>query len=410
MGNNIRNISFYFFIFSLFFLGGIGVGIVSIRNICAAVLFIYSLYNLNRIKLDRCQKLYLIYLGFLLLSNIFNGQLIDYDFIQNLIAYHFVSIVLFMAIPLFFSSLVDVKKTILFLILIYVFNACISILQFFNIPLGWSIGFMISPGASSLFDGQFAYLKDSENFMSRSIVFGITGFVVANGYFLASFLPIATHKILFKNESVKDNILSILIFLLACITIFMVQQRMAFGLLLFYILFVIYLRTNLLSRIFILLLIIFTICLYHIPTDLDAGRLTEGITTDDRMNQLSHFIDFFNSDSFIWGADLQDMHLLYTMGHNTLMDALRRGGFITFLIYVILFIDLFFKCIKTSFNAYKSNFKYTFIFSICCLIFLLYSFTHATGIQSGAVYFWLLYSLMLVSNNYENEKNIMFNR
>ena len=168
MENNIRNISFYFCVFSLFFLGGIGVGIVSIRNICATVLFIYSLYNLNRIKLDRCQKLYLIYLGFLLLSNIFNGQLIDYDFIQNLIAYHFVSIVLFMAIPLFFCSLVDIKKAILFLILIYVFNACVSILQFFNIPLGWSIGFMISPGASSLFDGQLAYLKDSENFIQTN--------------------------------------------------------------------------------------------------------------------------------------------------------------------------------------------------------------------------------------------------
>ena len=45
-------------------------------------------------------------------------------------------------------------------------------------------------------------------------------------------------------------------------------------------------------------------------------------------------------------------------------------------------------------------------FAISTLMFNLYSQTHSNGVQNGAIYFWIPYSLMIVSHSVMINENI----
>lgn len=401
-----RYIVIYISIFSILFLGATNIGPVSIRNLCIIGLIVYLAMNFKAVSLDLCVKLYTIYLAALLLCSIVSGQIFDITFYKNFLTNHIPSLILILTIPLIIKSIYDIKIIIGFITLLQLLNCLVSILQFYNIPMGWNLGLAINPGAISNVNDAEYYLADADNLLSRSIVFGITSFVVANGYYLATFLPIASNNLLRNDVDIKGKIISLIMLVISGITIFMVQQRMAFFSLICYLILVLFIqiRKSLLYKLIFTIILIVTAGLYSGSFDYDLGRLTmEDLHSDSRMSQITNFLTFMNSDGFIWGANLNDKALLYSLGHNTLMDALRRGGFISFLLYLPLFIIVSYKCSCISISAFKLNAQYTFTLSIACLLFIAYSFAHSTGLQSGAVLFWLIYALMISAWEYEKD-------
>lgn len=401
-----RYIVIYISIFSILFLGATNIGPVSIRNLCIIGLIVYLAMNFKAVSLDLCGKLYAIYLAALLLCTIVSGQIFDIVFYKNFLTNHVSSLILVLVLPLIIKSDNDIKVIIGFITSLQLLNCFVSILQFYNIPMGWNLGLAINPGAiSNLNDAEY-YLADADKLLSRSIVFGITSFVVANGYYLATFLPIASNNLLRNDVDIKGKIISLIMLVISGIAIFMVQQRMAFFLLICYLILVLFIqiRKSLLYKLIFAIILIVIAGLYSGSFDYDLGRLTvEDLHSDSRMSQITNFLTFMNSNGFIWGADLNDKALLYSLGHNTLMDALRRGGFISFLLYLPLFIMVVYKCSCISINAFKLNAQYSFALSIACLLFIAYSFTHSTGLQSGSILFWIIYSLMVCSWKYEKD-------
>lgn len=401
-----RYIVIYICIFSILFLGSINIGPISIRNLCIIGLVVYLTINFKTVSLDLCGKLYTIYLATLLICSIISGQVYDIVFYKNFLTNHISSLILLLTIPMIIKSIDDIKTIFGFIISLQLINCLVSILQFYNIPMGWHLGLAINPGAISyLMDAEY-YLADADKLLSRSIVFGITSFVVANGYYLATFLPIASNNLLRNDVNFKGKIISLIMLALSGITIFMVQQRMAFFLLICFLILVLFIqmRKSLLYKLIFTIIFIVIAGLYSGSFDYDLGRLTvDDLHSDSRMSQITNFLTFLNSDGFIWGTDLNDKALLYSLGHNTLMDALRRGGFISFLLYLPLFIMVVYKCSCISINAFKINAHYTFTLSIACLLFIAYSFTHSTGLQSGAVLFWFIYALLISAWEYEKD-------
>ena len=401
-----RYIVIYICIFSILFLGSINIGPISIRNLCIIGLVVYLTINFKTVSLDLCGKLYTIYLATLLICSIISGLVYDIVFYKNFLTNHISSLILLLTIPMIIKSIDDIKTIFGFIISLQLINCLVSILQFYNIPMGWHLGLAINPGAISyLMDAEY-YLADADKLLSRSIVFGITSFVVANGYYLATFLPIASNNLLRNDVNFKGKIISLIMLALSGITIFMVQQRMAFFLLICFLILVLFIqmRKSLLYKLIFTIIFIVIAGLYSGSFDYDLGRLTvDDLHSDSRMSQITNFLTFLNSDGFIWGTDLNDKALLYSLGHNTLMDALRRGGFISFLLYLPLFIMVVYKCSCISINAFKINAHYTFTLSIACLLFIAYSFTHSTGLQSGAVLFWFIYALLISAWEYEKD-------
>lgn len=406
MNRYIKSILLCFCIFSILFLGGIGIGIFSIRNICAIILLFYILRHINRVEFDICQRLYIVYLLVLVVVNFVSGRIFEYEFIQNLLTNHFVCIILFSSIPLLFASKRELRIVLVFLTCVFLFNGFVSVLQFCNHVLGWKIALFFTPGISTYLDQAEYYMQNSDNFLSRSIVSGITGFVVANGYFCAMLLPIISRDLLCGGCSFGRKIIGILFLLLGGICIFMIQQRTAFAIFLLYI-FVIFLFRFRVHSLFLFVFAFMIVSSVDIPLNLDMGRLvSDGISDDSRMNQLTNFINFYYTDDFLLGADLSNADIGNSLGHNTLLDALRRGGCFTFVVYLFVFFVISVMILRILIRSYRLHYKYTLVFSISCILFLLYSFTHSTGIQSGAIYFWLMYALMLISRKYEEKSSL----
>lgn len=402
----LRHFVILFSLFSILFLGAINIGPISIRNLCVIGFAIFLLFSENKVSMEVCGKLYVLYLMVLLLSNIVNGQIDDLVFLKNFLTNHITSLVLLLTLPVVVKSIKDIRMLIGFVIIIQILNCVVSILQFYNIPIGWNLGLAVNPGAISLINQAEYYLASSDNLLSRSLVFGITSFVVANGYYLTVFLPIVSHNLLRDNNDYKRMFFSFFMLVLSGIAVFMVQQRMAFFLLLCYCLLVVYMQVHksILYKLVILFLFILIASFWSTPIDYDPGRLTlDNITSDSRMNQITNFLNFLNSDDFIWGANLNDTALLYSMGHNTLMDALRRGGFISLIFYIPLFCIVLYRCAYILFIAYRNDLHCSFVLSVSCLIFMIYSFSHSTGLQSGAVLFWFVYALLISAWKYEKD-------
>ena len=402
----IRNITIYICIFSVLFLGAINIGPISIRNICIMGLVVFMAINFKSLSLDLCGKFYIVYLAVLLLCGIVSGQIFNMSFLKNFLTNHISSLVILVTFPIIIKSINDIKIIIGFIISMQLIDCFVSILQFFNLQIGWDLGLAINPGAISDLNKAEYYLTDADILLSRSIVFGITSFVVANGYYLTVFLPIVSNNLLRNQVNVKGRIISIIMLVISGISIFMVQQRIAFFLLICYIIFVLYIITRkiLLFKLISAIIFVLLIGLFTIAVDYDLGRLTlSDLQSDSRMNQIDNFMCFLNSDDFIFGADLDNKVLLYSLGHNTIMDALRRGGFISLLLYLPLFIIVVYKCSNISIRGFMQNWHYSYTFSISCVLFIAYSLTHSTGIQSGAVLFWFIYSLMISSWKYEKD-------
>lgn len=393
-----------FSIFSILFLGAINIGPLSIRNICVIGFLIYIVIHHRDLTLDICGKLYVVYLAVLLICTAITGQLFDVTFYKNFLTNHMTCLVLLLAIPVIICPSGDLKVLFGFFTGVQLFNCVVSILQFYNLRIGWLIGLMINPGAISALNDAEYYLEGADSLLSRSLVFGITSFVVMNGYYLTTFLPIVSRYLMNTGAAIRETFISLVLLALTAVTIFMVQQRMAFLILCCYIVFVLFIRYHksfIHIFIFSIALIVF-LSPYTGINEYEMGRLTMGnVESDSRMNQLLNLQNFFNTDDFIFGADLNDLNLLYSMGHNSLMDVLRRGGFISLIFYLPLFLSLLYKCISTCYVAYKSEGWYSFTLSVACLIFIAYSFTHSTGVQSGAVLFWLMYALMITVWKYE---------
>lgn len=401
---NCKNLFLLLVIFAILFLGAINIGPISIRNLCVLGLLFPIVIKNRNIQINICVKCYFIYLLFLIVSNILNGQILGTSFLRSFFSGHFVCIILVLSFPLLIKTTHELKTVVLLCVCCYMCNTIISIFQFYNINLGWSIGLLINPGAIKFMEMAEYYMEGANNFLDRSIVFGLNGFVVQNGYFATVFLPVVTHSLFFCTNSKWRKLFDYLILLLGIVTIFMIQQRMAFALLLLYLISIIYFKTGASMKIILIGFSIIVVLLLSDYFTLNMGRLTtQGIGLDSRMNQVDNFISFFNSNDFILGAFLDNKELGNSLGHNTLMDSLRRGGFLTFVVYCVTFFILTITCIKQYILAYKEQYTYTFAFATSCIIFMCYSFTHSTGIQSGAIYFWFMYSMMLVSYNIENK-------
>ncbi|MFT0443460.1 hypothetical protein [Bacteroides thetaiotaomicron] len=91
----------------------------------------------------------------------------------------------------------------------------------------------------------------------------------------------------------------------------------------------------------------------------------------------------------------------YIGQHNTFLDVITRVGLIGFPLFIAYFIKTFLSFFK---EVKFYNPDITSLLAISGLIFIAYSQTHSSGIQSGITYFWELVAMFELSkkfNKYE---------
>ncbi len=403
MSSIIRKVLLIVLIFVMFVFAGIKVGPVNLRNILSFFLLFYAVFNYRYISIDLSIKLYFLYLCVLILCNLINGEISHDSFVRYMLGDHLSSIAVIFSLSCLLRKKSDYKVLNYSLFIIVILNGIITILQFLNEPIGWAIAAQLSSANSEVLENSVEYMSvhGVDNSLNFALSAGLIGYVVANGYFNASFLPIFTQNILDKKAKRKNQILSFFLLLFSFVVIFAIQQRMAMICFTLYVLFIVKDR---LPKWGICLIIILIVLFFSYYSDLNSdsvGRFSLDRENNDRLNLFHSFYVFLNSGNILFGGN--DAYLAYAKGqHNTFLDVWVRGGLISLLAFIPFFYHIF---KETFFNIFKTKVQSIWVVSasISCLFFLLYSQTHSVGLQSGSVFFWIPY-MIIVSVKRKNKR------
>ena len=389
----------YTFIFFCIVFGGTGafrVGPFSLRHICSFFLFIVIVFRYKDIKTDKCVSLYALYIVVYCLCNVINGEYVTPHFLQSLYTYHGPSLIIAFAIPIIVKEAEQVKLFLIAIISLFLFNALITIAQFYNVSWAWELGQYISVFDQERISRIESISETSENYFGHSLTPGIIGFVVTNGYLLASLFPLLSFHMWTHPQNSVQNIMDIVLIIIGLTAVYCVQQRTAMILVLLFLVFVFFTRRTTFPKLFIIIVLFLILSIIGIPT-INLGRienLSEGFET--RAQLIHNFEMFFKSPLSLWGGYNKYMSLYGMPQHNTVLASWVLGGFFNMCFYLWLLIILIAHLIRSTKHGLRDYSAFEIVFSTSCLIFILYSMTHSDGIHAGSPMFWSSYALLSV--------------
>lgn len=388
---------------SVFFLGAFYIiGPLSARNFIVVAMFVLSLFYKPVYGQPKGVCWYYVWLSFYVIVNILSGSLFQENVLKELVTFHLVCVMILFSIPRLVRSQDSIKRIVIVLVALYIINAIITILQFHDNMIAWAIGQAVTP-LSDVAEESYARFE-IEGFLGVAVVTGLTGFVVMNGYFSAVFFPLVTSG-MFKHSFLKKTI-AIALSVLAIYSVFCIQQRMAFYLVCAYCGIMIWCFGGRKWRLITFIVAVSALVMILITDEMllndTFGRLL-GDSGDKVRGETGDYVSLFLSspNNLLFGrntvATYEDEQIFLTMGHNSILDSLRRGGIVSLLLYLYLLLVLVKDCYKNIRKANNSKDYVSVVFGASSIIYLLYSMGHSNGIPSGAVYLWISYSMMKAS-------------
>ena len=380
--------------------GSFRIGSLSLRNYMTVFLLAYTIINQKRISNNYITKSYFVFFFTILVCALINGDALNLSFwTGSIISYFIPSFLVYFATTLFCKkceSGVDIIGKLL--IFLYIINAIVTILQYYGNPIGWAISRILSSG--DLISESIIETHGGESsFVGIAVAAGLFGFVTGNGYFIGSYAPLATMRI--SQNNIKQIIFEYIVLALGILAAFATQERMALLAVICNILLILFYNfRNRKNSYFLTILLIFCAVAYISENVTDYGRFTMDTDNSDRKELSRVFNEFLNTENVWFGGWSNYMNLFPGKNqHNTFMDTITRYGVVGFIPFCFLFYKVFRVSILSLIMARKNRIISTYIYSSAILLYLFYSLTHGTGLQSGDVTFWLLFALFESDSN-----------
>lgn len=384
------------YLFSVVALGSFVIGPLSVRVYATVLMLIYILVNVKRFKATSVVpisksyiKLYVAFLLIFFVCLVITGDLMNYGFFKRFLAYDLVCITTFFAIYLKVNNKDQFKCILYFLLILCLFNSCITLLQITGQDIGWTIGQYIAP-----VDEAKDIADTHEGLLAISFAPGIFSHVVSNAFILASFSPLA----LFLSKR-KGIVMFILMTCIYLVVIFLTQQRAAFYLYLLSL--IISLFALVVKKPRILILMVLIICslgtqLIDFFIGFDFGRLASG-QDDSRFFMFKYAMEFIPKH-FLFGGVSEFTRVTKLSAHNIILDSFifaGIGGFITLMLFNI---KVGLLCAKNTLSFVKGKCSLmTFSLTMAMTTCTLYGFTHNTSVLTGDVVVFILLALLLKS-------------
>lgn len=393
-------------IFVVLFLGSFQIGPITFRNAVAVLLGVSICINISFFKSNKYFNNFVAFVLAILFCTLASGDLFTEQFLRFFIGYHVTSIIVYIALFAILSRIKSINPIIVFISSIFIFNAILTIAQSFNHNSAWQLVSLIYNKTNvSEFQED---LSNTETIRNVFVCGGLCGSVVGNGYFTSVFYPLATLNI-WKNDKI-GKVYSFCVMAITLYSSFCLQQRMCFYLVVLYSLYMIVFSVKGRSR--IITLFFFALALIFIgdinPEANDLGHISQNISSDyERQALFQQFDQFLHTGNIFIGGQLE--YLNYGGGqHNTFLDCMTRYGIIGTVILLILYFRVLSYCIKLFFEFRRLGMYELMSLSVCPIIYLLYSLTHSTGLQSGDPLFWIAFAL-LYSGECKYRQNLQSN-
>lgn len=396
-------LAFFAFLFSITLLGSVTIGPLSIRVYATIAMMLYILYY----RFDKKQeyipvshnllKTYILFIVFMGFAQLLNGEILEYQFFKKLLAYHLVAIVAFLSIERHVNTYLDLKRTIVLLTAIMLFNNITTILQYVGNDVGWSIGMLFG----DIHDNA-DFSSTHESLLGYSRTPGIFGNVVNNAFAIAVFGPLPLCLLngrsnLFTKACVFSS------FITALVACFMTQQRAAFYL--FLACFAVYLFVEIRRN--ALLIVVIGICVLFVRDldfgDFDAGRLASA--ADDARSGLYKHAFAFIADHPVLGGPMSFQRIAGLSSHNVALDSWIFAGFLGFVTMMVLYFNTLRRGLKIFARGLKidGQNRYMIFCATAVISAMVYGFTHNTSYLTGNVIIFIVLALMLKTSNIDTK-------
>lgn len=383
----------FFTLFAIFFCGSLSLGAITLRNLSGLLFLIVAIFlNRNKFVGDKTCFVFVCYLFVCIMVNVLNGCLLTTPFIRMMLVYQLPSIILLYSLPKLLKSIEEITVVFYIIIILYLINSVITYGESVDDYTCWSIANMVG----------LETRDEVEDDAFNIFLPGLTGNVVNNGYFAATLLPVVLVGLWSKSK--MKSCLSYMGLVWFSYSIIIIQQRMAFLSLIFFVIIMILQKKNKHLLYISVFLLLYSLYNGNILSMTDMGRLSADTEDESRARLFKQFSNFMSSSDFILGGSETYYKKYGGIQHNAFTSAVVIGGiplFISFLHLCITFITSLFYHYKYSMK--NGNVLYRPL-CIGCVIYFLYSMTHSEGIQSGGVLFWCLYGLILALDNCSGNK------
>lgn len=384
-----------FFVASLLYNGFHFLGGLTLRNVMTIVMFVACVIEDRRVLLDKWLGIYSVFLLFFGLSSMLTGFFSL--FVWRLIGYFFVGYVGYWSTKILLKKYDAVRLLVSLFLIIGLVDEIVTIGQFYNLPYFTIIPQYLGIGVDVEFLEDIAV---GEAAMGHALP-GIMGTDVYNGYFL---MVVGILSFYFLRSGFK--IISLIPWVLAVVSSFMVQQRAPFYVLLILSVFVLF-KVVLLgkSRLKWMLVIIFLTFIpigvqYLLDFLLGGGtRFNIGVDSTGRDEIYQKSVDYINNN-VMWGG-------FFNSGiapHNMILNAWLSGGFLGFVAIVILTIMQLVEVLKLSLRKLENNYFVYLLFGLAFVGFTVNSMFHNAGMTSGDFVIWTLWGAFLGYKNVSDKQ------
>lgn len=361
-------------------------GGVTPRNIISVVMFVCCIIEDRRLYMDKYFGIYCVFLLFFCISSIVTGYF--NLFLHRLIGYFFVAYVGYWATCILVTKYHSLHIIINTLIAIGLFDAIITIGQFYGINLITQFPSLIgiSPDLDYL-DG----LDEGDEALGLTLP-GVMPTVVYNGYYI---MTVALLSLCFLKQ--KVNIVGLLTWGLFVVTSFMIQQRGPFYILIILSLLMM-IKLASLSKSKLRHLLIFSMFLI-LPFALEAlysflisgeSRYSIGMAATNRDVIIRNTLSFIDEHFFLGGLFVSKL-----APHNLFLNAWLMGGVFGFLSILVLTVIQCITCIKCILTCRDLDKVPCVMMGVAFLGFTMNSMLHNAGITSGSVLLWVVWGAFI---------------
>lgn len=370
------------------------------------VLFLRYIYDIIRHRkgllstADVC--MYIAYVVIFYICTLLNGD--GANGRNSLLVSYAISIISFLLISKEIRSEGTITIFVWVLIGIVIINCIITIMQYYNIPMSWSVWYFFNDAKTTFTTYVVDNMHSGAQLLGKSKVFcpGIFPSSVNNGYFVASLGVLCFYPQFSKKRSVGKLIQGLLV-LIILVTLLMIQQRMAFFLFLGVTCVINFERHTVVT--------VFTIILAAIVFELVDMQLDEGV-----IGRLANTEDKIRETLYETGIEYVMTHLLVGgrvgyesinehSAHNIFLNAIMYGGLFGGIMIVVIYFRMCYKAVCVVIKKFNCRRNLSVAFAYSLIIYNLISLTHNNSLLTGDPIIWILYAMMLVAQKYEAAKS-----
>ena len=399
---------YLFYIVAFIMLPNYRVGPLSVRVYISIlmmfVMFINSLRNQQNTYIKNANKKYIVlYVAFLLfmtISCLANGEIYEMNYLNLLLGSYLIPLVVYYATLYYVRDEKAIKKVVVILGAIVIVDSIVTILQFYNNPIGWVTAAMFHGGnVAEWQENVINRFASADSMIGNSYQVGIFAYGFINAAFLCS-IPFLFLYPVFNSKNGQYHwflkLFCLAAFSIGLIACFMTQQRAAFigmCLLLVYLL-VKFNKNKVLTYVIIIvgIIIISFNGLSSLQSD-SLGRVSsfDGMANDSRYSIWTRTVDYLFQHP-LWGGHIG----LGIDPHNLFLNAFVYGGFFGGVVMSFLVLSFSLDSLKIIVKK-ASSFR---IFAAGAL--LVYTFSglfHNVSIVDGSDLAFLFLALLSLDNS-----------